>query len=77
MSTKERYGTAVWEAIAALTDHKVGQGCVYIGAGEIAKKAGVSKPTAKKYLSELWEMGHVKIAIIDGHTGFRAEVIGR
>lgn len=77
MSTKERYGTAVWDAIAALTSHKVGEGCVYHGVGEVASKAGVSKPTAKKYLAALWEMGHVKIAIIDGHTGFRAEVIGR
>lgn len=75
MSTKERYGTAVWEAIADLTQHDVGFSHVWVSAGEVAKKAGVSRNTAKKYLCALWEMGDVNCAVIDGVTGFRAKVV--
>lgn len=77
MSTKQRYGDAVLKAIQDITSHKVGESGVYVGVGQVAKKAGVSKPTAKKYLIMLWEMMYVKIVIIDGVMGYRAEVAGR
>lgn len=57
MSTKERYGTAVWQALVAL-DESDGYGWAYQTVGEVAVEAGVSSPTARKYLDELCEMGN-------------------
>jgi predicted ArsR family transcriptional regulator len=57
MSTKQRYGTAVWEAINRICDNVVG----YHSIGEVAKEAGVTKPTAKKYLEILVENGDIEV----------------
>ena len=73
MSTKQRYGNAVWEAISDLTNHKVGKEHEYVSVGEVANRAGVSFPTAKKYLAALWEMGDVTVAKVGDVTGFRAK----
>jgi len=32
-------------------------GQVYVSVGQVANDAGVSKPTARKYLNMLWEAG--------------------
>lgn len=75
MSTKQRYGNAVWDAIAKLTDHRLGQGHVWVTVGEVAKEAGVSKPTARKYLNALWEMGDVLATVVGGKVGYRAKIV--
>jgi hypothetical protein len=77
VSTKERYGTMVWSALVDLTDNRVGYSHKWVSVGEVANKAQVSLPTAKKYLLSLWEMGHASCAMIDHISGFRANVHGR
>jgi Mn-dependent DtxR family transcriptional regulator len=69
MSTKERYGTAVWDAIVALHMALSDDAWGWHRVGEIAKKAGVSRPTARKYLEGLYEMGHVRV-IKDGSAWY-------
>lgn len=57
MSTKERYGTAVWDAVLAhcLADkNTVGR---LMSVGDVARWAKVSRGTAKKYLMELVRLG--------------------
>lgn len=56
MSTTERYGTAVWNAICKLEDADE-SGWFYATVGEVAAEAGVTKPTAAKYLAKLYDMG--------------------
>lgn len=68
MSTKERYGSAVWDALQAvsyLVDPTI---FVYVGVGEVAEKAGVSRPTAKKYLEMLYSEGHIKKMTAGKHS---------
>lgn len=60
MSTKERYGTAVWDAIIALEDALGENDWGWHSAGEVAKVAGVSRNTARKYLDILYENGNVR-----------------
>lgn len=60
MSTKERYGSAVWQAVkdrdtAAVVDD-IGY---WFTVANIASRAEVSVPTARKYLRELVDMGLV------------------
>lgn len=56
MSTKQRYGDAVLRAVQELS--YLVDTYVYVGLaiGEVAERAGVSKPTAKKYLDLLKDM---------------------
>ena len=58
MSTTERYGTAVWDAIVKM-EASDESGWFYATVGEVAAEAGVTKPTAAKYLNKLYEMGRV------------------
>lgn len=58
MSTTERYGNAVWEAIVKMEQGDE-SGWFYATVGEVAEVAGVTKPTAAKYLNKLYEMGRV------------------
>lgn len=60
MSTKERYGTAVWEALVALEDGLAHDAWGWHSAGDVAEKAGVSRTTAKKYLDMMYKMGNVR-----------------
>lgn len=60
MSTTERYGTYVWQALNALAFDEATHECTYYGVGEVARVAKVSKPTAKKYLDMLIESQHVE-----------------
>lgn len=60
MSTMERYGNAVYEALAKNTYQLADVYIQWATVGEVAKSAGVSHPTAKKYLDMLVDMGRVK-----------------
>lgn len=57
MSTAQRYGEMVWNALVALSDKPTSEVTPrYYAVGEVAELAGVSKPTAKKYLTQLINM---------------------
>jgi Mn-dependent DtxR family transcriptional regulator len=56
MTAEERFGNAVWDGLVACCEKWVG----YMSVGEIAKEAGVSRPTAAKYLDRMTKMGRVK-----------------
>jgi len=60
MSTKERYGTAVWLALVELFMEPTTSDEAWITVGEVARRAGCSNPTAKKYLDELRDKGNAK-----------------
>lgn len=60
MSTKERYGTEVWNAICRLEDKLTPEQWGWHSAGEVGKEAGVSRNTARKYLDMLYENGNVR-----------------
>ncbi len=60
MSTKERYGTAVWLALVELFMEPTTSDEAWITVGQVAQRAGCSNPTAKKYLDELRERGNAK-----------------
>ena len=60
MSHKERFGTAVWEAIIRLEDALDDDAWGWHSAGEVAEEAGVSRTTAKKYLDMMYEMKKVR-----------------
>jgi hypothetical protein len=60
MSTKERYGTIVWDAVCHLARN---YGPV-MSIGEVAATAKVSYPTAKKYLEALVTLGHVDLYVL-------------
>jgi len=55
MSTKERYGTLVWDAIVQISQTST----PFMSVGEVADKAQVSRQTAKKYLEQLIKTGHL------------------
>lgn len=60
MSTNERYGMAVWQAINEFDKNALEQGTTYwFTVGDIAVGGGVSKPTARKYINALVEQGFV------------------
>jgi len=60
MSHEERYGTLVWDALVALFNAPETEDDEWITIGEVASKAEVSRPTAKKYLEELIRKGNAK-----------------
>jgi len=57
MSTKERYGSDVWRAVVQISKTST----PFMTVGEVAGIAGVSRPTAKKYLKLLVDDGHLTI----------------
>lgn len=60
MSTVERYGTEVWQAILGLDADAIAEGATYwFSCSQVAKRGGVSVPTARKYLRALCASGHV------------------
>lgn len=69
MSTKERYGTEVWNALIALEDALPHDAWGWHSVGEVAEKAGVSRGTARKYLNALYEMQKVR-SIGRAKTGY-------
>lgn len=73
MSTKERYGGAVWDAVRSAEFDCRKNNRAGFAVGEIATRAGVSKPTARKYLVELVEMREI-IAYVTpwGYSVYRA-----
>jgi len=69
MSTKQRYGDAVWNALVAVFNDPNTPDDAYVSVGEVAIKAGVSRPTAKKYLEELRGMGNAKRVCVGMRRG--------
>lgn len=69
MSTNERYGTIVWNAVCALAREY----SPVVMMGEVAKAAQVSLPTAKKYLDKLHDLGHVERHITS--SGIRVYIV--
>lgn len=70
MSTKQRYGGAVWDALWDICHPHDGFGWGWAGVGQVAARAGVSRPTAKKYLEAFVESGHVvftNVGIVRGY----------
>ncbi len=61
MSTTERYGTLVWEALLRLHARVSAGVWEWHSVGEISIEAGVSRPTTRKYLMMLSEMGNVRV----------------
>jgi len=60
VSTTERYGNAVWLALTEIFNAPETKDDEWITIGEVAERAGVSRPTAKKYLELLKTAGHAK-----------------
>lgn len=73
MSTKQRYGTAVFEALGENAFQLADMYIQWSTAGEVAERAGVSRPTAKKYLELMVEMGRVKSMKFGSRTGYAIE----
>ncbi len=57
MSTKERFGSLVWDAVCQISQSST----PFMTVGEVAAAAQVSRPTAKKYLDALVEKEHMTI----------------
>nr|CRY94304.1 hypothetical protein [uncultured prokaryote] len=77
MSTEERYGTAVWEALQACTLVLADVYVQWATVGEVAKKAGVSRGTAKKYLDKLCDMSQARSMKFGSRTGYSVNVFHR
>jgi len=61
MSSKERFGGIVWDALFRVHgDDGMGGVYVYRTPAQIAEIGEVSIPTARKYLKILAEQGHAK-----------------
>ena len=71
MSTKERYGSEVWRALSHVTRFYAHDHIIWATVGEVAKEAGVSKPTAAKYLNALVEMGSAVDMEFGSRRGYR------
>jgi len=70
MSTKERYGSAVWQGLQkAQSSHEAGERGMWHSASTIGEFAGVSAMTARKYLKILEGMGKVSV-LIAGSSAF-------
>lgn len=71
MSTEERYGTEVWDAVCELS-HFVERGIYcFVTIGEVAQQAGVSRGTAKKYLEKARNQGHLSRVTLGKSYGYR------
>lgn len=67
MSTREQIvGDFVWRALVAVGESKQGVWRGYATCNEVAKSAGLSKPTVRKYLDKLVELGAIKCSGKDG-----------
>jgi len=60
LSTRERYGTAVWLALVELFMEPSTSDETWITVGDVAARAGISQTTARKYLDELKDKGNAK-----------------
>jgi len=60
VSTKERYGNAVWDALMSLQNDLQEDAWGFHSVGEVMERAGVSRGTARKYLEMLNDKGHVR-----------------
>jgi len=69
MSTKERYGTAVWNALIACEANRKDGEWGWVSVGEVMEEAGVSRGTARKYLEILRNSTHIR-RIGTRSTGF-------
>lgn len=58
--TQVKNGSRVWDALCNLTIVSGGGGINFASTTAVAKKAGVSKPTALKYLEMAREMGRAR-----------------
>lgn len=70
MSTLERYGNEVWEGLNKTTRVYADVYVQWATVGEVAKAAGVTRPTAKKYLDKLVKMGKAKAMKFGKRTGY-------
>lgn len=70
MSTTERYGTEVWNALVNTTRVYANVYVQWATVGEVAEKAGVSRGTAKKYLEKLISTKHAKSMKFGKRTGY-------
>lgn len=58
MSSKQRYGTAVWQGLLmAQASHEAGERGMWHSASTVGEFAEVTTVTARKYLNELVKMG--------------------
>lgn len=73
MSTKERYGTAVWQGLQASTTTLANVYKQWATIEEVARAGGVSRGTAKKYLTKLVEMGQAKTMKFGGRIGYAVD----
>lgn len=64
--TMIKNGQRVYDAIAMLTGRGVGNGWEKVTTARVAEKANVSKPTAKKYLTIMWEYGIITRTLFEG-----------
>jgi len=71
MSTKERFGTLVWRSLNEMFAKHAKRNDVWITVGEVSSDTGISKVTVRKYLEELYEMGHTNRAIVGNAIGYR------
>lgn len=54
MSTNDRYMSIVWEAVLAFDVAAIEDGTTYwFTSADIAKRAGVSLPTVRKYVADM------------------------
>jgi len=70
MSTKERYGSSVWDALIKNTRVYANVYVQWATVGEVATTAGVSRGTAKKYLEMLVSTGHAKSMKFGARKGY-------
>jgi len=63
MSHKERFGSAVWQACMTLADEARKYAGGFFSIGEVCRVSGVSRPTARKYLSDLSDRGYLDSVI--------------
>jgi response regulator of citrate/malate metabolism len=70
MSTRQRYGDAVWAGLLASTMTLANVYIQWATVGDVARAGGVSRATAKKYLDVLVEMGQVKTMKFGARTGY-------
>lgn len=71
MSTKQRYAELVWRAVEEIFYEGTPGRFEYLSVGEVAKKAGVSKPTVAKYLKEFHEAGYMDALKVGNAICFR------
>ena len=74
MSTKERYGTIVWDALVEIASDAIVGYDVWASASAVGEKGGVSAMTARKYLDMLVETGHAECISFGGVKGYRVAV---